>query len=605
MGARASVGLWLLLAAAASPVAAQFPDTLRPPASPGQTPAAVTPADTLAAADSAAAYLRLAARRNVKVPVLPWLAPSGPEPAAERLVVERDSLDWSGAQTVGDLLARVGGMYLWRGGQLGRPEMADFRGRGAASVEYELDGLPWVALGPDSLTADAALLPLSLLQRVEIERWPGGLRVLLFTQRHDRLAARSRISLAAGPNGAARYQVQFEGRSLSGFGIGAGADYTKVPPPGGASGEFQTTQLLAQGSYVPSERFGLQFQALRLSPRRDGFSSGGPPGARLQGDRTDLRARASVGGTGPWSPRLDLVLARAGWDSMGVDQHVNVAGGAASIRGRTFSARAQGYYRSRWTYFDGRSSFGWSPVTALTVSGEGVFQRIYGGRRSYWAGGHAELALPGGFSLGASGRIGRLVATPAVLNDTAQRLHEAEGTVAFRQPWGEFEASYARTAAVAPVAYQEFPSLPTLAPLPEMDWITLSGRLRPVPWLTLNGWYSNPRRGAPEGVASQLFAATGAIRTRLLGLFPSGALEIKAELGLEGWKDGLLARDSSGTAVALPAAVFVRSYLQVNLESFSVFWDSRNLTGNTQAFVPGFPIPRYSGIFGIRWTFWN
>ena len=90
---------------------------------------------------------------------------------------------------VGDLLTQVPGVFLWRGGFIGRPEPVNYQGRGATSAEYYLDGLPYVAAGVDSIAVDPALFSISLLDRIEVERWPGLLRVHLFTRRHDRARA--------------------------------------------------------------------------------------------------------------------------------------------------------------------------------------------------------------------------------------------------------------------------------------------------------------------------------------------------------------------------------------------------------------------------------
>jgi len=111
-------------------------------------------------------------------------------------VFDRDSIEWGHASTVGDLLLQVPGVYLWRGGFVGRPEPVNYQGRGATSAEYYLDGLPYVATGVDSVAVDPALFSLSFLDRIEVERWPGLLRVHLVTRRHDRRAPRSRIGIA-------------------------------------------------------------------------------------------------------------------------------------------------------------------------------------------------------------------------------------------------------------------------------------------------------------------------------------------------------------------------------------------------------------------------
>ena len=115
---------------------------------------------------------------------------------------------------------QVPGVYVWRGGFTGRPEQVDFEGRGASSVEYYLDGVPYVAQGVDSIAVDPSLFSISFLERVEVERWPGLLKVHLFTQRHDRLAPRSRVGIARGDRDFARYEGDLERRFPSGIGFG-------------------------------------------------------------------------------------------------------------------------------------------------------------------------------------------------------------------------------------------------------------------------------------------------------------------------------------------------------------------------------------------------
>jgi hypothetical protein len=155
-------------------------------------------------------YLAAEALGRVRVPVPHRLDLEGPLPAGSRIVLTRDSIDWGHAATLADLLQRVPGVYLWRGGWLGQPEYPNYQARGPTSVEYVLDGLPYAPAGSDSVGVDASLFPLSLIDRVEIDRWPGLLRVRLFTLAHDRLAPRSQIAIARGAGEFARYQGSLE-----------------------------------------------------------------------------------------------------------------------------------------------------------------------------------------------------------------------------------------------------------------------------------------------------------------------------------------------------------------------------------------------------------
>jgi len=120
--------------------------------------------------DNTARYLQALEQQEVRVPVLQALAAPGPRPALTRLVFTRDSIEWLSGATVGDLLAQVPGVYLWRGGYIGRPEPVAFQGRGGTSAEYYLDGVPYVAAGVDSVAVDPALFSISFLDRYTCSR---------------------------------------------------------------------------------------------------------------------------------------------------------------------------------------------------------------------------------------------------------------------------------------------------------------------------------------------------------------------------------------------------------------------------------------------------
>ena len=561
------------------------------------------------AADSADRYNELQARAAVRVPVAPRLGAEGPQPARSRLIFDRESIEWTSALTVGDLVGRVPGVFLWRAGRLGRPELANFRGRGAASVEYFLDGMPYLAVGPDSVTVDPALFALSFFDRVEVERWPGTLRVRLYTRQHDRLAPRSRIALGSGQDGLKMYQAELETRSASGFGLGVAADYLKAPVAAGTAGAYQNTQFWVQGSYVRSPRFGVQYQLIRSDPDRDVFSPtiGGAALDRLEGRRSDMQARLFVGaGTDASGPRLDVIYARTGWDSAGIDQQVNQIGGFASLRSPTMSARAGAFYRTRWTPLDASAAFSITPAAAVTIALDGAYQTHDGDRSSRWVGARAGVALPAGLSLGASARTGRAVPLPSLLADTAQRVSELEGTAGWDLGWIAADASWSRTAAFAPAGFQPYGAVvAAIGPSGRTEWVTLSGRFAPFNWLSVQGWFSDPQSAPPEGLPPRHFAATGTIRSKFLRAFPSSAFDLKLELGVEGWGNGILGRDPLGAPVFLPSETFLRSLVQLQLQSFTVFWDSRNIGGAPGAYVPGFRPARYSGAFGIRWQFSN
>ena len=207
---------WAAVALAAvvgSPVASQVVDTVRVDS--------LRPDTT----DYTALFLRSQQEAKRLVPVSPRIGAGTLLPANTRFVMDRDSIAWFGAETVGDLLTRIPGLFLLRGGWIGRPELPSYQAHGAGSVEYLVDGFPYQPIGPDSVTVDPSLFPLSFIDRVEVERSPGQLRVWLFTHRNDRAAAYSRIGIASGDRRIERYQGQLEKRGVRGLGFGLAFDH--------------------------------------------------------------------------------------------------------------------------------------------------------------------------------------------------------------------------------------------------------------------------------------------------------------------------------------------------------------------------------------------
>ena len=559
--------------------------------------------------DSVEEWRQLQEDARTPVASIPRLDVPGPLPSGSRMVFTRDSIDWSGALTVSDLVAQVPGAWLWRAGGVGRPEPVAYAGRGSASVEYLVDGLPYLALGPDSVSTDPATLPLELFSRVEVERWPGQLRVHLFTRSHDRLAAKSNILLSAGPSSYKQYGAALERRSRGGLGFGAGLDYREAPPPSGSTGQYKGTHLWGQVSYVPAPNSGVVLQYLSSSLDRDLFSDGAITGERIEGRRGEVMLRGFVGnaaGAAGQGVRFDLLAQRSGFDSMGVDQSVWRAGGGLTWRSARTSARVLGLWANRWTPLDLQAGASIAPAPLVTLSVDGRYQAHDGERSSRWIGGRAGIGLPGGASVFGSARLGQAVAAPAVLASPEQDVSEAEVGLLWDRDWIGVEGRISRTGAFVPLAYQEIPLVTTLADVPATTWVSVGGRLKPLDWISFRGWYSQPSGStAPGGAPARHWTLTGTIRTKFLRTFRSGAFDLKLEAGYEGWRAGVLGFDALGGPVTVNEAHYLRTRVQVAIESFSIFWESRNVLDETENPVPGFRIPQYSGAFGVRWGFTN
>jgi hypothetical protein len=556
-------------------------------------------------------YLQEQALLNVRVPVLPLLGVEGPRPPLTRIVFTRDSIEWGHATTVGDLLTQVPGVYLWRGGYVGRPEPVNFQGRGASSAEYYLDGLAYLPAGIDSVAVDPSLFSLVFLDRIEVERWPGQLRVHLFTRRNDRLAARSRIAIARGDNDYARYDAELERRFTSGFGFALGADYLSSPTIAVLRSTYSNTQVWAQGSYHPTRWVGLQYQLIRSAPNRRPFviSNAGVEdtiGPGYDAKRTEAQFRLSLRKEkGELGPQLDVIYGRTGWDGGGIQQQINQIGGHFTYRLPAFSLSGSAFHRTRWTPLDVRANVGLNPIGPFSASAELVHLRHFGGRASDYASLAAGLEPIRGLAVTGMARIGKMVAAPSILTSPEQDVRDFQGAVGWSRGRLGLQVSYARTSSFLPVGYADFPEVPQLGPAPETEWITASVRIAPLQWLTLETWYSDPRGTAPDGVPPTHSVAAGTIRSKFLRQFPSGIFDLKLRLSMESWGRGTIGRDGSGSPLVLRGATFVRSLIQIQLDRFYIFWDRVNLTATQRTYVPGFEIPGFASNFGVRWEFSN
>lgn len=596
-GARLA-GLALLLAVVAAPVRAQIidrpaDDSLR------------NPNDTV---DLSARYLEGEALARVRLPVPPRLAPDGILPDGSLVVFDRSAIEWTTSSSVADLLQAVPGVYIWHGGWVGRPEYASYQGRGATSVEYYFDGLPVTPMGPDSVGVDPALLPLNLLDRVEIVRWAGLLQVRMYTPRHDVAAPGTGILVSTGDQGTARYGADLQKRYASGAAYALAADYWRAPTFDAQSSEAQQTSLWLQFGYQKPGRWGLQLQYLGQWPNRDPYvaSLGDTIGAGVKGSRGEAQLRAFLqGGTGDLTRQLDLVLSSSSWSGDDLDSRVNGVGLVASWRKPTLSASASAFLRSQWTTADVRATAGWAPTSAVTASLEAAWLAYDNSRNGQWIGARAGVALPYGFGLSASARLGDVVAAPALSDNAAQSVNDVTGSLLWSRPWISLQADLSSTSAFDPLAPQPYLNVPGLARTEATTWVTVGGTLRPLSWLSVESRFSNPTSGTPNGNPPTHSLTAATIRSKFIRTFPSGSFDLKAQVALETWGDGIIGVDSVGGAIPLPGATFLRASLQLALGSFQFYFERANLLATEETYVPGFAIPAYGTTYGIRWSFVN
>ncbi|HEV8148970.1 MAG TPA: Plug domain-containing protein [Gemmatimonadales bacterium] len=623
---RSLVAAALLFAARALALDAQVVDTTR--------------ADSLRAdtTDYTALFLRSQQEAKRLIPATPRIGASALYPLRTRIIFDRDSVIWYGAETVSDLLTRVPGVYLLRGGWAGRPELPSYQAHGASSVSYLLDGIPYLPLGQDSLLVDPSLFPLSFIDRVEIERLPGQLRVSLFTHRNDRSAPYSRIGIGSGDLRIARYQGQLEKRSARGPGFAVGFDHFAVPVQSGQTGAYENTQAMLRAEYIRNARAGAEAQLLLSSPDRDSVLAGGAGevlSRARHGSRRDLSLRAFFApGKNGLGPRVDLIASRSRWvddiekdstlvvtdvkDSSGavigkdtsfsVDKHhrgITQLGAVAAYRLPEASLEGSFFWRSSWTPLDLRLGGAITPLRWLTVRLDGTYLNHEGGRSSRWLTARGGAALPWGFQASATWRKGNEVSLPVIRADSAQAVDDRSVSLAWRKSFAELEATFTTNAGFQPAGYAQYPALVSIAPSGRTDWLTVSGRIAPRQWLILSGWYNTPRAGLPQGQPPNHALIYATIQSKFLPTFKSGIFNLKLQASMERWGAGVLGRDSTGAQVAVEAATYFRGYLGLQIGSFTAYYDRYNMQGTLKAYVPGLPIPTYASTFGVRWEFAN
>jgi len=623
---RALLAAALLVAAGSSSVVGQVVDTVR--------------ADSLRpdTTDYTALFLRSQQESRRLIPVPPRVGAGALLPAHSRLVFDRDSVVWFGAETVSDLLSRIPGIFLLRGGWIGRPELPNYQAHGPASVEYVVDGMPYLPIGPDSVMVDPSLFPLSLMDRMEIERNPGQLRVWLFTRRNDRSAPYSRIGVASGDLRIERYQGQLEKRSARGPGFGLAFDHLGVPVQT-ELGAYANTNAMIRLEYVRSARSGVEARFWQSSLDREPLlSAGDTVSAPRHGRRRDLTARAYLAGANGLGPRADLLLSRTQWvdevavdstpvvteirDSLGavtgldttwtvdkVHRGATQAGLVLGYRAAAVGLDGSAFWRSTWTPLDFRLRGSVAPVRWFTASLEGVVLRHEQERTSRWLTARGGLTLPLGFSAGAVWRYGTQVFHPAQAADTAQDLDDRSVVVAWRSSFADLEGGFTTNKGFAPAGYAQYPGIAFIAPSTlrtRNDWVTLAGRISPRQWLSVSGWFNNPVRSSPEGQPPKHAQVAATIQSKFLPTFKSGIFNLKLQVSMERWGTGVLGQTADSLPVVLPALTYYRGYIGLQLGSFMAWYNRYNMQGGQNVFhVPGLLIPGYASTFGVRWEFAN
>ena len=597
-----AVLLAAVLGTAASGASAQVDSTRPPPPPP-------VPADTVSIADSTG--------RNATVrDTLPWFtalppdpALPGPLPRGARFTFTADSFAFSDTKTVSDLLARIPGVYVTRGGAYGQAEMVLFGGRGPAALEVYWDGVPYLPLGRDSVYLDSGRIPLAPLERVDVVVLPATLRVYLITRRQSSTAPVTEVGIATGQRGTSGYRGVFLKRWRSGLGLSLVADWSDITAPAdSASTPFHDVDLWLKAEYVPSARVGISYQTLRSDWNRTGRAS--PVVDTVHSKRVDqlLRFFLATRADG-FGPRLDLTLASA---STSKDSAVaNRSFSQANLEVSTLWPRASAALSARIEddrsplVLEGRAA--WIPLHPITLSADArhaTYSLNRSGDRAHLA---AGIALLFGFSVHGDIAWARDLQAPTLSDDSVQQTLDMSGGVRWERSWTTLEVGSARRDAFVPSP--EFATgLRTVTQLdatPPTNYLTVHGRIRLLPGLQIAGWYFDPVRGggAYEPPRYARYALT--FYSKFWRVYRSGIFALHAEAAVESWSGGAKAGLSGFTALSLAGATFINVNTQIRIAGVTIFWANRNSRAFKGSYVPGVGYPRNYQFYGVVWRFTN
>lgn len=584
-----------------------------PPLHAGQQDTSVT-RDTTAVPDSSALQDTVAVgpqREHIPLQGYELESPDGPLTPGSRYVFTRDSINWSTAHTLGDLLTTIPGVYLARTGWIGQPEYAQYGGRGGSGIEIYWDGMPMYAVGGDSLSMDPGTFYLRYLRRVDVEVLPGLLRVYLMSERHNQASPRSLIRATPGSFNTASYTGLFQTRWQSGITIDVAAQSVAADGFLGDPRKDRLFDIWARVGWIPTPGVSVAYQVRRQNIDSDPKSttSGGDGVAGRFGTRQDAQFVLSTGGSTGLGVFTNLGLAFTSWtpdSAVAVPkQNIRQVFAGLKYKRRTWSAEVRGAHADQRNPFriDGR--VGWVPIPSVVVSGDVEWLQHEGDRTSTRI--HASAGLyRGPFALVADVAQGSWVQAPAILTDTAIATFDSGLRFHFTSRPLTGHVGVVRRDAFAPLAYPELTAIPAFAPSTKADYLVTSVQLRPMAALTFSGWYSNPVRGVSADLQPPTHGRVQiTLRSKFWRTFRSGAFDLKLQVATESWSSGTAGLDAQGTPIVLNGGTFWEYHVAIQLLSFTAFWNLRNARLSNAVYVPGLAYPKNAQTFGITWVFAN
>lgn len=551
--------------------------------------------------------------------LLPTFAPvvaPGPLPRGARYTFTEDSLLLLSSQSLSDLLTHIPGVYIVRGGWYGQAEIALYGGRGPASFEIFVDGLPYMPLGRDSIYVDPARISLAAYERVDVLVMPGALQVYLVSLTYRSTNPRTQIGVMTGRQNIAGYRAGYSKRTRSGFGVSLVADWNSMGPGplSSTTTSFGTSDFLLKAEYVPpGGRMGASFALFTSSWKRSELSDG--PVTYVQGwrqDRIDRVFRLFIAQRGDglgWRVTTTLSSSGLSHDTLVGNRDISSGTLEASLTGRraTLIGTARGGAGGMPSIFEVKG--GWITPTRLPLTLAGSFrQTLYeDGRQGVRAYGTAGLNLPFRFSARAEVTWRKDVQSALVTTDDLQEALDMAGWLGFDHSRLSVEVGRGRRDPFAPLGFGGgIITIDSLNPSPFTEFLAVRARVRVVPSLELSGWYFDPIVGGADFEPPHHARVSATFQSKFWRVFKSGIFTLRGEVAMESWSRwGLGGLDSLGAPRSMGGASFVDANIQMQLAGVTLFWMMRNMNLMRSSYVEGLGYPKAVQSWGARWYFTN
>ncbi|MEP6990482.1 MAG: Plug domain-containing protein [bacterium] len=576
-------------------------------------------------------------------------------------VYDRTAMFATGALTLVDLLGRVPGLTAFTTGFLAAPALIASQGN-LHGVRIFLDGLE---LDPMDLRARGVTaandLPLNALEEIRIERGAEEVRVYARSWRVDRTVPYTRADIATGDQNSNLYRAWFGRRYAHGEALQVSAEqYTTQPNSRLPSSDVLNVMLRAGITHGPWSTDGT---FLRTHRNRAPWSGVGTSAetrdtvAGIETNRSTAYVRLGNGDpeAGRWmqfvasaqaytgSPRsstsvsygtstdsTSTIADSVAYESQylltgGINRGVVHLSGAERVRvgghrtshvmsgransitgplavslyaeGKSYLAPARQDATARLSFFD-RIAL----VASASRTGSGTFDRLFDEPRN-----GSVYGESGAFTIDGLG--------PFVTPDTSQATRyqlasttnlRAEAGIRLRDLWlsagllrrgattlippGEIGTEYAGAPAVRPEGAVTGKMIAARGRL----WRAVNADAWAVAWDDTAGAY-RPR----YQTRGELY-----IQTNLLDKFPGGNFGLLTSLAHEYRSSTVfpVTPDSSRIAPGYRAITFK---LEIRVQTAVVSYQFRNLLQERYQQIPGFPMPRQTQFYGVRWDFWN